>query len=246
MGEQPFPNDDITAESAKPPTKKRSRIGRTVGAIVVAGGVTAAGLAMANQASADPTTTGTTSSTSGTATTPTDSAPAPPDSAAAAGDSAPMPGGPGRGGYRGGPGGFGGPGGLGQALHGELVVAETTTAADGNTTTTADKTIRIQTGAVTAVGDGSLTVLSIDSFSATYTLAADVVVTDVAVGDTVSVQAEVAGDVVTAVRVHEKGTEPVGGWHPDGDADGTRPSGAPTPSSLGDTTAPSSSTAATS
>jgi hypothetical protein len=201
------------------PSKNRSKIGRTAGALVVAAGVTAGGLALANQANADPATTTT----------------APPSAT----DGGAPQGGPASDGHRGGA--DGGAGGLGQALHGEFVVAESTTAADG-TTTTANKTIRIQTGAVTAIGGGSLTVVSTDSFSATYTLGADLDVTDVAVGDTVTVRAEVSGDVVTAVRVHEKGTLPAGGGSPGGGpqaggADGSAPSSASSGSS---TTAPTS------
>jgi hypothetical protein len=238
MDEQPFesmvPATDI---SAVPPSKKRSKFGRTVGALVLAGGVTAGGLALANQASADPSTTTSSAAATDSSTGSTTADSSSGSTSSTTGSTGAVQNG--RGGPRGG--GFDG---VGQALHGEFVVNETTTAADGTTSTTT-KTIRIQTGAVTAIDATSLTVLSTDSFSATYALGTGVDVTGIAVGDTVSVRADVNGTVVTAVRVHEKGTAPTGGTGGTGRHHGGRPGNDATApsSSSGQSTAPSSTTA---
>jgi hypothetical protein len=92
-------------------------------------------------------------------------------------------------------GGFGGRGGamaLAGALHGEFVVQTQ----DGGT-----QTERLQTGSVTAVAAGSMSVTSTDGFAATYVIGSDVDVSGVAVGDTVRVIATVDGDTVTATSV---------------------------------------------
>ena len=95
-------------------------------------------------------------------------------------------------------GGFGGRGSvmdLAGALHGEFVVP---TQAGGTLTR------RLQTGAVTAVSAGSLSVTSTDGFSASYVIGADLDVSGVAVGDTVLVIATVDGDTVTATSVRSQ------------------------------------------
>jgi len=96
------------------------------------------------------------------------------------------------------PGGFGGRGGamaLAGALHGEFVVQTQ----DGGT-----QTERLQSGSVTAVDAGSLSVTSTDGFAATYVIGSDVDVSGVAVGDTVRVIATVDGDTVTATSVQSQ------------------------------------------
>jgi len=102
------------------------------------------------------------------------------------------------------PGGFGGRGGamaLAGALHGEFVV-ETQ---DGGT-----QTERLQTGAVTAVAAGSLSVTSTDGFAATYTIGSGVDVSGIAAGDTVRVIATVDGDTVTATSVQSESGDMAG------------------------------------
>ena len=81
---------------------------------------------------------------------------------------------------------------LAGALHGEFVVQTQ----DGGT-----QTERLQTGSVTAVAAGSMSVTSTDGFAATYVIGSDVDVSGVAVGDTVRVIATVDGDTVTATSV---------------------------------------------
>jgi hypothetical protein len=120
------------------------------------------------------------------------------------------------------PGGFGGRGGamaLAGALHGEFVV-ETQ---DGGT-----QTERLQTGAVTAVAAGSLSVTSTDGFAATYTVGPDVDVSGIAAGDTVRVVATVDGDTVTATSV-QSATGDMAGQVPGGGAlpGGAAPTAAP-------------------
>ena len=123
-------------------------------------------------------------------------------------------------------GGFGGRGAamaLAGALHGEFVVQTE----DGAT-----QTQRLQTGVVTAVDAGSLSVTSTDGFTATYVIGSDVDVSGVAVGDTVRVIATVDGDTVTATSVQSEtadlsGQGPVAGALPAG----TAPTGAAPPTS---------------
>lgn len=92
---------------------------------------------------------------------------------------------------------------FGEALHGELVV-ETT---DGTV-----ETRLVQRGEVTALADGSLTVVSSDDFTATYVVGADVDLTGVTVGDTVGIVATTDGTTATAVVVREPGNRPLGGF----------------------------------
>jgi hypothetical protein len=120
------------------------------------------------------------------------------------------------------PGGFGGPGGvmaLAGALHGEFVVQ---TQAGGT------QTERLQSGSVTAVAAGSLSVTSTDGFAATYVIGSDVDVSGIAVGDTVRVIATVDGDTVTATSVQAE-TGAMGGQGAAGGAlpGGTAPTAAP-------------------
>ena len=99
----------------------------------------------------------------------------------------------------------GGIGSLGDALHGEFVVA---------TESGGTETRRLQRGQVTAVGSGSLSVTSTDNFAATYTVGSGVDVSGIAVGNTVTVIATVDGAAVTAVTVtagSEFGGMPQGG-----------------------------------
>jgi hypothetical protein len=84
---------------------------------------------------------------------------------------------------------------LAGALHGEFVVQTQ----DGGT-----QTERLQSGSVTAVAAGSLSVTSTDGFAATYVVGSDVDVSGVAVGDTVRVIATVDGDTVTATSVQSE------------------------------------------
>ena len=108
----------------------------------------------------------------------------------------------------------GGIGSLGDALHGEFVVS---------TDSGGTETRRLQRGKVTAVGNGSLSVTSTDNFAATYTVGSDVDVSNVAVGDTVTVIATVDGAAVTAVTVAEGsefGGMPAGGFGGPDDASG--------------------------
>jgi hypothetical protein len=120
------------------------------------------------------------------------------------------------------PGGFGGRGGvmaLAGALHGEFVVQTQ----DGGV-----QTERLQTGAVTAVAGGSLSVTSTDGFVAGYVIGADLDVSGVAVGDTVQVIATVDGDTVTATSVRsETGDLPVPGAGEGALPGGTDPVAAP-------------------
>lgn len=111
-----------------------------------------------------------------------------------------------------GPGGHGGPHGareLRDVLHGDFVV----TNPEGGYLTR-----RMQTGAVTALAGGKLTIKSTDGYSSTYTVG-EVPTTDIAVGDTVTAVGTVSGSTVTLLSLHEKGTRPAG---PDG-APGERP-----------------------
>ena len=133
-----------------------------------------------------------------------------------------MPGGPGfarRGGAMG----------LMNALHGEFVVE-----LNGST-----QTRRLQTGKVTAVGNGSLTVSSTDNFSATYVVGSDLDVSSIAVGDTVRVIASVDGSTVTAISVQSDDDAGTGtaGQAPVGQGGGTQgmPGGTdlPTPPTQG-------------
>jgi hypothetical protein len=108
----------------------------------------------------------------------------------------------------------GGIGSLGSALHGEFVVS---------TDSGGTETRRLQRGKVTAVGNGSLSVTSTDNFAATYTVGSGVDVSNVAVGDTVTVIATVDGAAVTAVTVAEGsefGGMPAGGFGGPDDASG--------------------------
>jgi len=144
--------------------------------------------------------------------------------------------GPGDGGDTGRQGGIGS---LGAALHGEFVVS---------TDSGGTETRRLQRGKVTAVGNGSLSVTSTDNFAATYTVGSGVDVSNVAVGDTVTVIATVDGAAVTAVTVAEGsefGGMPAGGFGGPDDASGEQgqlgvPGGTPP-----DGTAPQEGTAPT-
>jgi hypothetical protein len=144
--------------------------------------------------------------------------------------------GPGDGGDTGRQGGIGS---LGAALHGEFVVS---------TDSGGTETRRLQRGKVTAVGNGSLSVTSTDNFAATYTVGSGVDVSNVAVGDTVTVIATVDGTAVTAVTVAEGsefGGMPAGGFGGPDDASGDQgqlgvPGGTPP-----DGTAPQEGTAPT-
>jgi hypothetical protein len=117
--------------------------------------------------------------------------------------------GPGQwGGPDGGPGGPGGPGagrpggpgdpGHAAPLHGEFVVS------DGNGGYTTELT---QNGVVTAVSDTSITAKSTDGFTQTYVLQTGAAKGQVAVNDTVNIQATKAGGQPTATTVVE-GSEP--------------------------------------
>jgi len=107
----------------------------------------------------------------------------------------------------------GGIGSLGAALHGEFVVS---------TDSGGTETRRLQRGKVTAVGNGSLSVTSTDSFAATYSVGSGVDVPGIAVDDTVTVIATVDGSTVTAVSVVEGSASgvPAGGFGGPGDASG--------------------------
>jgi len=94
--------------------------------------------------------------------------------------------------------------GLGGVEHGELTVR----------TETGDKVLDVQRGVVTAVDATSLTVKSVDGFSATYTLDATTkvhkdekaaAVSDVAVNDQVKVRATKTSTSVTAERIGDAG-----------------------------------------
>jgi hypothetical protein len=102
-----------------------------------------------------------------------------------------MPGNPG-----GMPVGQGGGGGVGAALHGQFVVS------DGNGGYITEET---QTGKVTELTATSITVLSTDGYSRSYTVTANTV-TGVATGHTVRVLATVSGQTATASRVVDETT----------------------------------------
>lgn len=120
-----------------------------------------------------------------------------------------------------GPGGPGGPHGareLRDVLHGDFVV----TNPDGGYLTR-----RMQTGAVTALAGGKLTIKSTDGYSSSYTVG-EVPTTGIAVGDTVTAVGTVSGSTITLLSLHEKGTRPAGqdgapGERPDPPAPGQAP-----------------------
>jgi hypothetical protein len=92
------------------------------------------------------------------------------------------------------PGGQGPGGGLGAALHGTFVVS------DGNGGYVTEET---QTGKVTALSATSITVLSSDGYSRSYTVTSNAV-SGVATGHTVRVLATVSGQTATATRVDDE------------------------------------------
>lgn len=104
-------------------------------------------------------------------------------------------GGPGSGGGDGSGGGMrGGMAGAQQlfnALHGDFVVA----------TDSGTQTMRLQTGEITALSDGSLTVQSADGYTSSFTVGSGVDVSGFAQGDTVRVIGTVSGDTATATSV---------------------------------------------
>jgi hypothetical protein len=191
----PPPGWDIPprAESATQPARKPRWSGRktalaVVAAVAVAGAATAGIAVAANHTSA------------GT------------------GGSGQFGGPPGQGGFPGGPGGQqglqgqqdgglpggrGGPaGGLAGALHGQFVVA------DGNG---GYVTREVQTGKVTAVSATSITVVSTDGYSRTYTVDSSTAVdngadaiSDVATGHTANVIATVSGGNATANQITDR------------------------------------------
>ena len=87
-------------------------------------------------------------------------------------------------------------GGLGAALHGQFVVS------DGNGGYVTEET---QTGKVTALTADTLTVLSTDGYSRSYTISGDTV-SGVATGNTVRVLATVSGNTATATQVQTAAT----------------------------------------
>lgn len=109
--------------------------------------------------------------------------------------------------------GRGGAGALPHALHGDFVA----TGNDGGYVTE-----RLQTGKVTAVSSGSITVASADGYSSTYVVNSGTAVdrgadniSAVANGDTVTVIGTVSGNTATATNVldqaHEPADQPGGG-----------------------------------
>lgn len=206
------------SEPAQPP--HRSRLGRrtaVVSAVAVALAAGGGAVAMAG---------------GGSGSTPAAGTPTPAPS------NAPGEGRPG-GGHHGGPGmGFDGPrlglrAGPDDALHGELTV---------NTGTAATPTysvVEVQTGTVSAVGGGSLTVKSADGFTRTYVLpvAAKVdrghgTVGEVKTGDSVGLTASVSGSAVTVAELEDRTRDTAGPMGRPGRPGGPAPrSSAPTTAS---------------
>ena len=156
-------------------TDKRWRVAGTVAAVVAT--TTAGGVAWATN-NADPT-----PSPSASPSAPNWTNPANPDGKG--------PGGPGRHGE------FG----IGRALHGEF-----TDEKEGG----GYQTVATQNGQVTAISKDSITVKSADGYSRTYAVTADTLVnatrdgiTSIKTGNTVSVQAVVADNKATAIRVSD-------------------------------------------
>lgn len=120
----------------------------------------------------------------------------------------PGPGGPGPGG----PGRWSAPA---AALHGEFVVP------DGNG---AYSTVLTQTGVLTSVSDTSITAKSADGFTQTYTVApgSRAANTQLAVNDTVTVQANVSNNAATATTVTQGDDPGPGGPVPVGPAQQSR------------------------
>jgi hypothetical protein len=89
---------------------------------------------------------------------------------------------------------------LANALHGDFVVSSGT----------GTQTMRLQTGELTAVDGGSITVTSTDGYTSTYALGSGVDASGLAQGATVRVIATVQGDTATATSV-TSGTAGFGG-----------------------------------
>jgi hypothetical protein len=113
--------------------------------------------------------------------------------------------GPGPGGQGGGPPGARTGFGLGGALHGQFVVA------DGNG---GYLTAEIQTGQVSAASATSITVVSSDGYTRSYTVGPSALAgngngstSQVATGHTVSVQATVSGQTATATQIVDRSTQ---------------------------------------
>ena len=174
------PLSDSSPAQAETPARPRRRLPRAA----MAGGL-AIGLALGGAGIAFAATSSSSSTPSATAprgTTPT----------------------PGHGprGFGGGPRGFGGPGGaagLGRVVHGQFTER---TASGGY------QTVEIQVGKVTAVSNTSITVVSSDKYSHTYTVVASTMVdsqrdgiSSVATGDQVQVTATSASGKDTATNV---------------------------------------------
>ena len=211
--EDPTYEPEMTAPSAPHRGRRRGRAGIALATVAIA----AAAFGVTSIASAATTTTASTTTAASTAAPGQPTAPPPGD---ADGDrmGGPMGMGGGMGG-RGGHGGMGGPGmggpGMGGALHGEFVVQK----ADGTY-----QTVDMQGGAVTAVSTSAITVKSVDGFSKSYEVTASTIVNaardgiaSVKVGDTVHLDATVAGDKATAVGVFDETTLKASGmqWHHD-------------------------------
>ncbi len=92
---------------------------------------------------------------------------------------------------------------LANALHGDVVVA------DGDGT----RTVRLQTGQITALTGDSVTVTSTDGYASTYAVGSGVDLSTAAAGDTVRVIGTVNGDVVTATSV-QTGSAAAAGFGP--------------------------------
>lgn len=209
---QPYEIGSEHADAAPPDRPGRGRrVGRRTAvvtgvAIAVAAGGGAVALAASGSASPIPT-----SSASGSAS--------PPGYAPSHAPGEGWPGGHGHGGPGMGPGGFErGPFG---ALHGELTV---------NTGTAASPTYSVrdvQTGTVSAVGGGSITVRSADGFTKTYALPAAAhidhghgIIGEIKTGDTVGLSASVSGGaaIVTELGDRTRDTRPGRPFGPDAPA----------------------------
>jgi len=102
---------------------------------------------------------------------------------------------------------------LANALHGDFVVSS------GSGT----RTMRLQTGEITALSSDSVTVKSTDGYTSTYAVGSGLDLSSVAVGNTVRVIGTVNGDAATATSVQSGSTAGGGfgqGWLPPGQGAG--------------------------
>lgn len=188
-------SDELTPDQPHMPTPgKTRRLGRVPRALMV-GGLTV-GLALGGAGIAFAATSGSSTPSSSTPGTTTPAKPATGPGPMHRGFKGFGPGGPG-GTF--GFGGLGGIGGLGRVLHGSF----TTPASGGGY-----KTVEVQVGKVTAVGQGSITVKSADGYSDTYVVTSSTVVdaqrdgiSSVKTGDQVQVLATKASGKDTAANV---------------------------------------------